>query len=569
MKWNLVEQSNPRLARELATELEIPQNISQILVNREIADAVEMKRFFYPTLEDLSDPMLLPNMKAAVERVIEALAQREKIVVFGDYDVDGITSTSLIYLVLNRFGADISWYLPDRVEEGYGLSRAGIDEAVDKGVTLLISVDCGITGVEEVEYAKSRGMDCVITDHHEPADILPDAVALVDPKLSEENPETRELAGVGVAFKLAEALFNELGEDKSALYEHLDLVGLGTIADIVPLVGENRILAKFGLRQLESTKKPGLKSLLQITGLWGNELFSWNVVFVLAPRLNAVGRIGSASSAFELLTTYDSTRAIQMSRLLDEENKKRKKLDEVIFANAIQMVEDTVDLENDRAIVLESEEWHVGVIGIVASRLVEKYHRPAVLISTSEGSGQGSARSISTFHLLNAVKHASDYLVKYGGHKYAAGLCIEPKKIADFRKSFVSVANKELTEEDMIPHLKIDANIVADDVSMDLLNWLNLFSPYGPKNMRPVFTIENARIIRPTKIVGKNHLRFKILNSKRGFDAIAFGMGEMKSKIDNAIEPVNLAFVVESNNYYGYPQVQLRIKDITIGDWKK
>lgn len=566
MKWNLAEQNSPSLAREIARELEIPQVISQILVNRGIDNASDMKQFFYPSLDDLSDPMELEGIPKAVERIIKALAKREKIIIFGDYDVDGITATALLYLVMNRFGANALYYLPDRMDEGYGLSRSGIDLAADKGVSLLISVDCGITGIEEVEYAKTRGMDCIITDHHEPGENLPDAYALVDPKLSETS-SVHDLAGVGVAFKLAHALFEQLGESKTELYEHLDLVGLGTIADIVPLTGENRILAKFGLRQLESTKKPGLKSLLQVTGLWGNELYSWNVVFVLAPRLNAVGRIGSAESAFELLTTFDHTRAIQMARFLDEENKKRKKLDEQIFAEAIEMVEKTCDLENDRAIVLESDDWHVGVIGIVASRLVERYHRPTVLVSTSDGTGQGSARSIPTFHLLDAVKNSSDYLIKYGGHKYAAGLCIDPEQIVGFRDSFVKVANEQLTPEDMIPRLKLDAQLDAEEISMDLLNWLKLFSPYGPKNMRPVFLLEKAEIIRPTKIVGKNHLKFKVINSKRGFDAIGFGMGDMKTKVDNAIEPVHLAFVVESNNYYGYPQVQLRLKDIKIGDW--
>ncbi len=566
MIWTLAEQINPRLSRELAKELDIPRIISQILVNREVTTAKDMKTFFYPTLDDLLDPMELPGMEKAVKRVISALAHNEKIVIFGDYDVDGITATALVYLVLTRFGADVEWYLPDRVEEGYGLSKGGIDDAVGKGVTLLISVDCGITGVDEVEYATSKGIDCVITDHHEPAERLPNAVALVDPKLGAEDSPSRELAGVGVAFKLAEAIFNELGEDKGALFEHLDLVGLGTVADIVPLTGENRILAKFGLRQLESTKKPGLKSLLQVTSLWGTELFSWNIVFVLAPRLNAVGRIGSASSAFKLLTTNDSFYAAQMARLLDEENKKRKKLDEQIFEKAVELVEKTVDLDNDKAIVIESGDWHVGVIGIVASRLVEKYHRPAVLISTAEGEGQGSARTISSFHLLDAIKESSEHLEKFGGHKYAAGLCIKPDKIEDFRREFLRVANERLTEEDLVPQLKIDAKIDASEIDMQLLDWLKLFSPYGPKNMRPIFCITNAELLEPARIVGKNHLRFRIRAGGKALDAIAFGFGEMKYALDNAIEPINLAFVVESNDYYGYPQLQLRIKDIFIGD---
>lgn len=568
MKWTLAEQINPRLARELASELRIPYIISQILVNREITSLDEMKKFFYPSLEDLSDPMLIPNMEKAVMRIIEAMARKEHIIIFGDYDVDGITATALLYLILSRFGANVSWYLPDRVEEGYGISRQGIDDAISKGAKLLISVDCGITGVSEITYAKSQGLDCVITDHHEPADKLPDAVALVDPKLGDENAPTRELAGVGVAFKLAQALFNELGEDNSMLYEHLDLVGLGTVADIVPLTGENRTLAKFGLRQLEATKKPGLKNLLQVTGLWGSELYSWNIVFVLAPRLNAVGRIGSASTAFELLTTRDHLKATKIAKILDEENEKRKKLDELIFEQAVDFVERTVDLENERGIVLDSSDWHVGVIGIVASRLVEKYHRPTVLISTADGQGQGSARSISNFHLLDAIKQCSKHLIKYGGHKYAAGLCIEPDKIAEFRKQFIEVTNANLTEVDMTPQLRIDAPIRADEITNDLLDWLKLFSPYGPKNMRPIFLLENAKIQYPVKIVGNNHLRFRVLGQNKAIDAIGFSMGDMKARVENAIDPVNLSFVIEPNTYAGFTQLQLRLKDIKIGDWR-
>jgi single-stranded-DNA-specific exonuclease len=510
--------------------------------------------------------MSIPGMGLAVDRIIKALANRERIVIFGDYDVDGITSTALLYLVLSRFGANVDWYLPNRVDEGYGLSKAGIDNAIDKGSTLLISVDCGITGIEEVEYAYQKGLDCVITDHHEPGNDLPEAIALVDPKLGPEDAQTRDLAGVGVAFKVAEALFDELNEDKSLLFEHLDLVGLGTVADIVPLTGENRILAKFGLRQLESTKKLGLKSLLQITKLWGTELFSWNIVFVLAPRLNAVGRIGSAKSAFDLLTTHDPLCAAQMSRFLDEENKKRKKLDQKIFEEAAELVETTVDLENDKAIVLDSSEWHVGVIGIVASRLVEKYHRPTVLISTANGVGQGSARTISSFHLLNAIKKAGIHLLKFGGHKFAAGLSILPEKIEDFRKEFTRLTNEELTPENMIPHLNIDAQIDIGEIDMKLLDWLKLFSPYGPKNMRPIFMAKNVNIIDKPHVVGKNHLRFKVMGGRKAIDVIAFGFGDMKHQIANAIDPINLAFVIEKNDYYGYPQLQLRIKDIFIGD---
>ena len=567
MKWVLAERKEPALSNDVAKELGIPPVISQILVNRGLKTPEELKSFFYPSLSDLSDPFLIPDMDKAVERILKALRNRERIVIFGDYDVDGITSTALLYYVLNRFGADVIWYLPDRLLEGYGLSKKGIDEALDKGATLLVSVDCGITGIESVEYARSKGMDCVITDHHEPGDEIPDAYAIVDPKLGDDETPFRELAGVGVAYKLADALYDALGEDKTYLHKHLDLVGLGTIADIVPLTKENRILARFGLRTLESSSKPGIKALLQVAGLWGNELSSWHVVFVLAPRLNAVGRIGDPTLAFNLLTSHSHSEALEIAKQLENENKHRKELDERIFAEALELAERTVK-PSDRAIVLSSDSWHLGVIGIVASRLVEKYYRPVVLISTVDGVGKGSARSIPGFHLLNAIRHTGHLLSKFGGHKYAAGLCIEPDKIDEFKEEFLKYASENLTEADLVPQLPIDARISPEEIDLNLIKWLELFTPFGPENMRPVFLIENAEIVGQPRIVGANHLRFKIRNSSRTIDTIGFGFGDYKDKITMHTRPVNLAVVIEKNTYFGDPDVQLRIKDIKLGNWR-
>ena len=567
MKWVLAEREESSLSIDIARELGIPPVISQILVNRGLKTPEELKSFFYPSLSDLADPFLIPDMDKAVERLLKALRNRERIVIFGDYDVDGITSTALLYYVLNRFGADVIWYLPDRLLEGYGLSEKGIDEALSKGATLLVSVDCGITGIDSVEYARSKGMDCIITDHHEPGDRIPDAVAIVDPKLSKEDTPFRELAGVGVAYKLADALYEALGEDKTFLHKHLDLVGLGTIADIVPLTKENRILARFGLRTLESTSKPGIKALLQIAGLLGNELSSWHVVFVLAPRLNAVGRIGNPSLAFNLLTSNSHGEALEMAKKLEEENKLRKKLDERIFAEALELAEQTVK-PTDRAIVLSSDSWHLGVIGIVASRLVERYYRPAVMISTIDGIGKGSARSIPGFHLLDAIRHTSHLLSKFGGHKYAAGLCIEPDNIEEFKEEFQKYASGHIEDDDLIPRLTINAKILPEEIDLNLIKWLELFNPFGPENMRPIFLIENAEIIGQPRIVGANHLRFKIRNSARAIDTIGFGFGEYKNSITMHTRPVNLAVVIEKNTYFGDPDVQLRVKDIKLGNWQ-
>jgi len=567
MKWVLAERSDPALSSQLARELNIPTVISQVLVNRGLREINELKSFFYPSLSDLCDPFLLPDMEKAIDRILQALRNRERIVIFGDYDVDGLTSTSLLYLVLNRFGADVIWYLPDRLHEGYGLSSKGIDESLEKGATLLISVDCGITGIESVKYANSNGMDCIITDHHEPGKELPDAFAIVDPKLQSSDIPYRELAGVGVAYKLADALYEALNEDKAYLHEHLDLVGMGTIADIVPLTMENRILARFGLRTLESTTKSGIKALLQISGLWGNELSSWHVVFVLAPRINAVGRVGNPSLAFKLLTSRSHTESLEMVKKLEEENRQRKKLDEHMFEEALELAERTIQ-PGDKALVLSSDTWHLGVIGIVASRLVERYYRPVVLISTIDGIGKGSARSIPSFHLLNAIRHSGSYLSKFGGHKYAAGLCIESDQIEPFKESFLKYADEHLTAQDLIPRLHIDAKIMPEEIDLDLIKWLELYAPHGPENMRPVFLIENAEIVGEPRIVGSNHLRFKIRNSRKAIDTIGFGFGEFKNSISMRTRPVNLAVVIEKNTYFGGPDVQLRIKDIKLGNWR-
>ncbi|MBN2542973.1 single-stranded-DNA-specific exonuclease RecJ [bacterium] len=566
MKWIIEKPKDRNLAMRLAKDLQIPPIISQILVNRGIQDVNTMKKFFYPSLDELSDPFVLSGMENAVERIIDSFKNKEKIMIFGDYDVDGITATSLLYLVLNRFSSEVCYYLPNRLSEGYGLSKEGIHEAKENNVKLIISVDCGITGVDEVEYAKTLGIDFVISDHHEPGTKLPNARAIVNPKLNPEPSDYRELSGVGVAFKLAQGLFDILGQDKAELYEHLDLVALGTIADIVPLRGENRILAKFGLRKLESTSKVGLKALLKTAGIWGQDLASWHVVFILAPRLNAVGRISTPKTAFELLTTRDIDYANNTAELLEKENKKRKKLDEKIFSEAIEQIEREVDIDNEKAVVLANDNWHLGVIGIVASRIVERYNRPTILITTIDGEGKGSARSIQGFHLLNAVKECKDFLLKFGGHKYAAGLSIAPEKISAFKSAFNKITSRTLTEEDLIPKLKIAAKLEPKEINSKLVEWLDLFKPYGPDNMRPIFVLEDAQVPYKAKIIGEDHLRFKVKTPEKMYNVIGFGFGKYQEAVYRSDFPLNIAFVLEFNHYYGFPQVQLRLKDLNFGD---
>jgi len=564
LKWVVAPEPDAELLQDIAVKTGLEKIIIKILFNRQIDTVESIDKFLRPSLSDLKDPFILTNMDKAVERILDALRENEKIMVYGDYDVDGITASSLLYLVLNKLGAQVSYYLPNRLVEGYGLSIDGINEAKEKEVTLIISVDTGVTAVEEVEFARSLGIECILTDHHEQGETLPKAVALVDPKLKECNYPYGDLSGVGVAWKLAEALYQRLQQDRSELEEHLDLVALGTSADIVPLVGENRVLTKFGIRQIARTTKPGLKSLAFVSGLMGKEIGTGQVVFILAPRINAIGRLGDAELAIKLLTTKDERLASEIARKLDKENQRRKNIDEKTLNDALEQIRQVVDLKEDRAIVLASEGWHQGVIGIVASRLVEKFHLPTVMIAIDNGEGKGSARSIPGFHLCDALKECEDLLLRYGGHKYAAGLTIKPENIENFRERMKTVSKQMLTVEDLVAKLYIDSEIELSQIDNKLLDVIETFAPFGPQNMRPVFLTRNCEILGQPYCVGKNHLKMKVRKGDSVFDIIGFGFGDWARKLSGRGSLVDLVYVVEYNSWDGHTRIQLRLKDIKL-----
>lgn len=542
----------------------MPGAIVRILLARNLDDPDVIEKFLTPQLSDLFDPFLLSGMREAVDRLTIALQRREKIMVYGDYDVDGITSTALMFLVLNRLGADVDYYLPNRLVEGYGLSRDGIDQANAAGARLILTVDCGITAVEEVEYARSLGIEVVITDHHEPGTILPSSVTIVNPKLGREDMLGGELAGVGVAFKLAQALYRSLGQNESELEEHLDIVALGTTADIVPLIGENRALTRFGIRQLERTTKPGLKSLCFVSNLMGRTITTGQIIFILAPRINAVGRLGQADLAIKLLSTRDDRQAAELARRLDKENRTRKSLDEGTLHEALAQMHTKCDLDNDRAIVLYSNEWHQGVIGIVASRLVERYHLPTVMIAIDGEEGKGSARSIPSFHVYEALRECEDLILRYGGHKYAAGLSIHKDKIPEFVERFKRVAQERLTDDDLIPKLHIDSYLDLDDLTDPFLDQLERFAPFGPQNARPIFMSANLTVSGSPYIVGNNHLKFKVTKGARVFDCIGFNMGARAKQLLSHDGSIDLVYVPERNLWNGSVRLQLRIKDFAL-----
>lgn len=563
LKWVLKESPDPELVAGLVEACDLPGQVVKILINRGIDTAETIKRFLHPQMSDLRDPYDMSEMREGVDRVTEAFCNNEKMVIYGDYDVDGITATTLLYMVLSKLGGNVEFYLPNRLVEGYGLSKDGIDRAKDRGITLIITVDTGITAIDEVEYARSVGIDVVVTDHHEPGEKIPKAVAIINPKTDGERyPD--ELSGVGVAFKFAQALYHAHNQDERDLEEHLDLVAMGTAADIVPLVGENRVLTKFGIRQIARTTKPGLKSLTFVSGLMGKDISTGQVVFILAPRINALGRLGAAGDAVRLLSTRDEQVASTIARKLDEENKRRKAIDEKTLKEALAQIDETVDLKNDRAIILSQVGWHQGVIGIVASRIVERYHLPTIMISVTDGIGKGSARSIPGFHLCEALKKCEHLLIKYGGHKYAAGLSIQDDQIPEFREAFKKVSMNTLTNEDIAPKLHIDLEIELTEINDDLMQTIEEFSPFGPQNMRPVFLTRNCEVVGQPYIVGKNHLKMRVRKGDPVFDVIGFGFGNMASLISDKGCLVDLAYVIEYNTYNDVTRKQLRLKDIKL-----
>jgi len=567
LKWVLAPQPEPEVIDSLVDSTGLPPHVVQILLNRHIDTPDKINQFLKPNLSDLKDPFELHGMEKGIERVTRALMQNEKIMIYGDYDVDGITATALLYLVLNKLGAQVSFYLPNRLTEGYGLSKKCIDEAKGNGVSLIVTVDTGITAVDEVAYATSTGVDVVITDHHEPVEKIPSAYAIIDHK-QPDCDYGGELSGVGVAYKFAQALYHRLSQDERELQEHLDLVALGTSADIVPLVGENRVLTKFGMNQISRTNKPGLKSLAFVSGLMGKDISTGQVVFILAPRINALGRLGDAREAIRLLATRDERMAAEIARKLDAENRRRKEIDERTLKQALEQMREVADVENDQAIVLAEEGWHQGVIGIVASRLVERFHLPTVMIAITDGEGKGSARSIPGFHLCDALKECEDLLVKYGGHKYAAGLSIKPDKIPEFRERFKRVSMDHLSREDIVPKLHIDLEIELSEIDDNFMHTIEAFAPFGPQNLRPVFLTRNCEVVGQPYVVGHNHLKMRVRKGSATFDVIGFGFGAKAQQISDKGCLVDIVYAVEYNTYNGRTQIQIRLRDIklTAGD---
>lgn len=563
-KWILKNPASSSKLSDLQSQLNISPILAQLLLDRHLETAEEIDKYIKPSLSQLYDPFLFKDMTAAVDRLLKALRDGENILIYGDYDVDGITSVSLLYEALFNLGGKVSFYIPNRISEGYGLSKTGIDVAISKKVKLLITVDCGITAVNEVNYANQNNIDVIICDHHEGTSELPPAIALINPKIKNSNYPFNGLAGVGVAFKLLQGLYQKLNYDISKLEPFLDLVAVGTAADIVPLIDENRILVKYGLEKLNNNSKNGLFALTEISGLLGREINVSTIVFVLAPRLNAVGRMSNAKKAVHLLTSNSLQQARNIARILDSENKKRRSIDETTCIEAINLVDESLKKSDSNIIVLAKEDWHPGVIGIVASRIMEKFNRPAILISTKDGVGKGSARSTLNFDIYDALKSV-DYLMEdFGGHKFAAGLTIKEENIEKLREELKEISAIKLTKDDLTPTLIIQSEISLNQFDATFLRWLKYFAPYGPDNMRPVFVSRNVEVVGDVKIVGNNHLKLKVRQDGIVIDAIAYNFGDKYILFNNGKQLLDVAFVMEENTWNGQTTVQMRIKDFNL-----
>jgi single-stranded-DNA-specific exonuclease len=544
-----------------------PSVAAHLLAQRGILRPDEASAYFRPNLGQLHDPFLMQDMDKAVERIERALGEGERIMVYGDYDVDGTTAVALMYSFLLRFTGNIIFYIPDRYAEGYGISTQGIDKAAAEGVGLIIALDCGIKSVDKVAYAAEKGIDFIICDHHRPGDELPAAVAVLDPKRDDCPYPYKELSGCGIGFKLIQGLAKHNDIPFTDLEASLDLVAVSTACDIVPITGENRTLAHFGLKRLNDDPRPGFKAMLAMANV-KRRLNITDLVFVLGPRINAAGRIEHGKQAVELLLSHELAQAEQMGLRIDRNNVVRQDLDKEITRHALELLENTPEIRDAWSTVVFHPEWHKGVIGIVASRLIESYYRPTVVLTESNGKATGSARSVKGFDVYEAINACSDLLDQFGGHMYAAGLTMPVHNVPAFRERFERFAREHMTDEMRIPEEEVDIEVPLAEINDRLLYIVEHMAPYGPCNMRPVFLTRGVVDAGSARIVGEDHLKLSIAASSdpkaRRFDAIAFKQGRWFEHIKRG-DPFSILYTIESNEWQGRLTLQLNIKDIKAG----
>lgn len=549
----------------LSDALKCPPLIAELLFRRGMCSEEDIRNFFVPQMLHQYDPFLFPDMDKAVTRILEAIENSERITVFGDYDVDGTTATALLYLGLKRIGADIDFYIPHRMIDGYGLSLGSLDQLRESGSSLIISVDCGVNALEEIAAIKAMGMEIIITDHHNPKDVLPSAIAIINPKLPGCPYPFPHLAGVGVAFKLLMAVYKRKGIDTDEnILKYMDLVAVGTIADIVPLTDENRVFASIGLQHLIEKKNLGLNALIGISGMNHKSLDTTDIVFGIAPRINAAGRMGSAALAVELLISRDEHQSQELAEVIERQNSLRQQQDQKTFHEACEIIDKKYkDIANTPCMVISSDDWHPGVIGIVASKLVEKYYRPVIMISFKDGFGSGSGRSMADFDLFAALKHTDHNLHSFGGHKYAVGLTIYQEYLDRFENELARYVSENLRLEQIKPPLQIDHEIELYDINNFMLDWMERFAPFGPENNRPVFSTHNVCVASYPYNVGRNHLKLKVVKDGITLDLIGYNLGDYLTLLKkNSF--IDVAYTLEYNRFGNKTTIQGKLRDIHI-----
>ena len=565
-KWNY-ELPSPEVKsaeEQLAQEAGVHPALGHLLVQRGFTTPHEAKRFFRPQLADLHDPFLMNDMQEAVDRLNEAMIRKERIMVYGDYDVDGCTAVALVYKFLRDFYPNIDFYIPDRYDEGYGVSKKGVEFAAESGVSLIIVLDCGIKAIEEIAYAKELGIDFIICDHHVPDAELPCAVAILNPKREDNRYPYTDLSGCGVGFKFMQAFAQSNGIEFNQLHQLLDLCVISIASDIVPIMGENRILAYHGLRILNSKPSVGLRAVCEICGVGDREVTMNDIIFKIGPRLNASGRMQNGKEAVQLLVERNPAEALELANLIDQYNDARKDLDKQMTEEAIEIAKQTPGIDEHRSVVIYNETWHKGVIGIVASRLTELYYRPAVVLTHSEGIATGSARSVSGFDVYSAVQHCADLLENFGGHTYAAGLSLKVENVEAFKQRFEAYVAEHILDEQTQPTLDIDAQLDFSDINMKFYQDLKKFSPFGPGNPKPIFFTPRVYDYGTSKVVGRGqeHIKLELVDNKSSniMNGIAFGQSSQARYIKTK-RAFDICYTVEENTHKR-GEVQLQIEDI-------
>lgn len=564
--WELKKQGDPNEIKHLSAALNVNMTIARLLVQRGITTFNEAKAFFRPRLSDLHDPFLMKDMDKAVARLEQAIANQEKVLVYGDYDVDGTTSVALMYTFLKPRLEHIEYYIPDRYSEGYGISPKSIDYAASSGFSLIIALDCGIKAVDKISNAKQRGLDFVICDHHNPDDEVPPAVAVLDPKQPDCNYPYKELSGCGVGFKLLQAYCQKNNVELEEIYDLLDLVVVSIASDIVPITGENRVLAYYGLKKLNSNPGMGLQTIINLAGINGSDITISDIVFKIGPRLNASGRIEHGKKSVQILVSNDEDKSDILGEEIDSFNEIRKTLDRDITQDALDMIEKDPEMKNMNSTVLYNRDWHKGVVGIVASRVTEQFYRPTIILTESNGLATGSARSVKDFDLYEAIGQCSDLLESYGGHMYAAGLTLKIENVPEFRRRFEEIVTSQLTDLSQVQTVEVDAKITLSEITPRFYRILKQFAPFGPHNMTPVFVTEDVFDAGTSRLVGKNqeHLKLDLVEPDVNsgiFPGIAFNQSDKFDLITSGL-PFDVCYSITENEYRGKTSLQLFIRDI-------